>query len=91
MYCSYPSGVPALRSRIATNGRGLTNTTTYTVHGMSCGHCVAAITDEVVAVEHVTGVAVDLPAGKVTVTSDQPLDDATLTAVIAAAGYAVVP
>jgi copper chaperone CopZ len=66
-----------------------TNTTTYDVRGMSCGHCVMAITGELVAVEHVTGVAVDLAAGKVTVTSDHPLDASAVIAAIDAAGYEI--
>jgi copper chaperone CopZ len=66
-----------------------TNTTTYDVRGMSCGHCVMAITGELVAVEHVTGVAVELAAGKVTVTSDHPLDASAVIAAIDAAGYEI--
>jgi copper chaperone CopZ len=66
-----------------------TNSTTYDVRGMTCGHCITAITDELVAVEHVTGVAVDLAAGKVAVTSDHPLDAAAVVAAIDAAGYEI--
>lgn len=61
---------------------------TYTVPGMSCGHCRAAITDEVENVAGVASVDVDLDAKRVTVAGDQ-LDDATVRAAIAEAGYDV--
>ena len=40
---------------------------TYTVTGMTCGHCAAAVTEEVAAVEGVTAVEVSLEAGTVLV------------------------
>ena len=44
-------------------------TTTYAVLGMTCEHCVAAVTEEVSRLDGVTGVAVDLvPGGTSTVT-----------------------
>lgn len=61
----------------------------YTVTGMSCGHCVAAVTEEVGALTGVTAVDVDLPSGRVTVTSDAPLDAADVTAAVQEAGYEV--
>lgn len=48
------------------------STTTYTVSGMTCGHCVSSVTEEVEQITGVTGVDVDLPSGKVTVTSQTP-------------------
>jgi copper chaperone CopZ len=42
---------------------------TYTVTGMTCGHCVASVTEEISELDGVTDVAVDLPTGAVTVTS----------------------
>jgi copper chaperone len=42
--------------------------TSYSVPGMSCGHCRVAITGEVEKIAGVTGVDVDLPAKRVTVT-----------------------
>jgi copper chaperone len=62
---------------------------TFAVEGMSCDHCVHAITDEVSKVDGVTAVAVDLAAGAVTVTGPA-LDDAAISAAIDEAGYAVV-
>ena len=61
--------------------------TTYTVPGVSCGHCVEAITREVSAVPGVRRVQVDL-AGK-TVTVDGAADDAAVRAAIDEAGYEV--
>ncbi|MGD9531773.1 MAG: heavy-metal-associated domain-containing protein, partial [Pseudonocardia sp.] len=36
---------------------------TYTVSGMTCGHCVTSVTEEIGGIEGVTGVVVDLPTG----------------------------
>lgn len=65
------------------------STRTYTVDGMSCDHCVHAITSEVTQVAGVEGVAVDLGAKQVTVNGD-PIDDAAVRAAIDEAGYTVV-
>ncbi|GAT70996.1 heavy metal transport/detoxification protein [Planomonospora sphaerica] len=65
-------------------------TTTYTVAGMTCGHCVSSVTEEVGAVPGVTGVDVDLATGRVSVDSDGPVDAAAITAAVAEAGYEVV-
>lgn len=61
----------------------------YTVEGMSCQHCIDAITSEVTKVPGVTDVAVDLGARTVTVTGDG-VDDAGVRAAIDEAGYEVV-
>ena len=47
--------------------------TNYTVTGITCGHCVGAIKEEVSAIPGVTGVDLDL-AGAMTVHSDSPVD-----------------
>ena len=67
-----------------------TTTTTYQVSGMTCGHCVSAVTGELSQVPGVTDVQVDLATGAVTVTSDGPLDDAAVATAVDEAGYAVV-
>lgn len=61
---------------------------TYTVTGMTCEHCVKAITAEVSGVTGVAAVAVDLAAGTVAVTGSG-LDDTALQAAIDEAGYEV--
>ena len=60
---------------------------TYTVTGMTCGHCVASVTEEITDIDGVTDVAVDLPVGAVTVTSNQPLDQAQVRVAVEEAGY----
>lgn len=68
-------------------------TTTYAVQGMTCGHCVNAVTEELTSLDGVSGVDVALVAGgvsTVTVTSDGPLDAASVAAAVDEAGYAVV-
>ncbi len=64
-------------------------TSTYTVTGMTCGHCVSAVTEEVTAVPGVTAVDVDLASGRLTVTSDAPVDDDAVRAAVDEAGYEV--
>jgi copper chaperone len=65
-------------------------TSTYTVSGMTCGHCVSAVTSELTALDGVTDVAVDLVPGgvsRVTVTSAAPLAPATVAEAVDEAGY----
>ena len=64
-------------------------TSTYTVTGMTCGHCAKAVTTELSAIEGVSDVQVDLGSGAVTVTSEQPLDDEAVRAAVDEAGYEV--
>lgn len=61
--------------------------TTYQVEGMTCGHCVSAVSAEVGRVAGVSGVEVDLAAGAVTVTSAEPVDAALIDAAVVEAGY----
>lgn len=63
------------------------NTATYTVTGMTCGHCVASVTEEINELPGVTRVDVDLPTGAVTVISDQPLPEADVRGAVEEAGY----
>ena len=63
-----------------------TETVTYTVPGMSCGHCKAAVAEEVGEVPGVENVDVDLGTKRVTV-SGTGLDDEKLRAAIDEAGY----
>lgn len=62
---------------------------TYAVSGMSCGHCRATLTEVIGELDGVTGVDVDLPTGRVTVTTapaTEP-DDARIAGVVDEAGY----
>jgi copper ion binding protein len=65
----------------------MSTTATYQVSGMTCGHCVQAVTHEVGALPGVDTVDVDLAAGAVTVTSQQPLDPEAVRAAVDEAGY----
>jgi copper chaperone len=59
---------------------------TYTVSGMSCGHCKAAVEEEVGQVPGVESVDADLDS-KLVVVRGQRLEDAALRAAIDEAGY----
>ena len=68
-------------------------TTTYTVRGMTCGHCVNAVTEELLTIMGVTDVAIDLVEGgdsTVSVTSTDPLDVDQVKGAVDEAGYEVV-
>lgn len=66
------------------------STSTYTVAGMTCEHCVRSVTEEVSDVSGVTDVQVDLGTGALSVSSDAPVDDAAVRAAVAEAGYQIV-
>ncbi len=63
---------------------------TYTVTGMTCGHCVASVTEEVGELAGVQSVDVVLETGAVTVTGEGVTDSA-VQAAVEEAGYAVAP
>jgi copper chaperone CopZ len=60
---------------------------TYSVTGMSCGHCAGAVRGELGRLPGVTDVEVDLTLGQVTVISEDRLDAAAVRAAIEEAGY----
>lgn len=62
-------------------------TTVYSVTGMTCGHCEAAVSKAVSALDGVTGVKVDVATGLVTVTSEGEPDDALVREAVDEAGY----
>jgi copper chaperone len=62
------------------------DTVTYIVEGMTCDHCVAAVSREVGAVAGVRDVSVDLPTGRIVVVGDATAED--VSAAVDAAGYA---
>lgn len=61
------------------------HSTTYIVEGMTCGHCEAAVREEVAKVSGVEAVQVDLASKRVVVHG--PFQDADARAAIAEAGY----
>ncbi len=65
----------------------MSTVSTWQVTGMTCAHCVAAVTEEVGAVDGVEAVDVTLESGTVTVTSEAPLDPAVVAAAVEEAGY----
>ncbi|PVG83235.1 cation-transporting ATPase [Nocardioides gansuensis] len=65
----------------------MSTTQTYTVTGMTCGHCVASVTEEVQEIPGVENVDVVLETGSLTVTSAEPVDDAAVKAAVEDAGY----
>lgn len=64
----------------------MSETITYTVPAMHCGHCKASVAEELSEVEGVESVAVDLDT-KLVVVTGRGLDDAALRAAIVEAGY----
>ncbi len=65
-------------------------TTTYSVNGMTCGHCTSAVTEELTKLDGVTEVKIDLNAGgtsAVHVTSATALDEAAVREAVDEAGY----
>ena len=65
-------------------------TTQFQVTGMTCGHCEMSVREEVQEVAGETGVEVSHQSGRLTVTSDQPVDEAAVVAAVEEAGYQVV-
>lgn len=61
----------------------------YTVTGMTCGHCVSAVTAEVSQIPGVSDVAVDLDTGRLAFASDAPVSREAVAAAVDEAGYAL--
>ena len=68
-----------------------THTVTYTVTGMTCGHCESAVREEVSALEGVQSVDVSAATGRLVITSAAPLIQAEVVAAVDEAGYAATP
>ena len=62
-------------------------TSTYTVVGMTCSHCVAAVTEEVGQIPGVSDIDVDLGTGGVSITSDRELRSDMVRDAVEEAGY----
>ena len=69
--------------------RGVMTTQTFTVDGMTCDHCVRAVTSEVEKIAGVASVTVDLGAGRLTLVSEEPVDPASVRAAVEEAGFEV--
>lgn len=67
------------------------NVQVFMVEGMSCEHCVQAVSAEVAKLPGVHRVDVDLGAGAVTVAADGALDHTQLAAAVEEAGYELGP
>jgi copper chaperone len=68
-------------------------TTTVSVSGMTCGHCVSAVSEELESLAGVEAVDVELNAGgisTVTITSSNELSPSEIGEAVAEAGYLVV-
>ncbi|OAA26430.1 copper chaperone [Frankia sp. EI5c] len=61
--------------------------TTYSVTGMTCGHCAAAVSEEISQLPAVSAVDIDVASGRVAVTSGAEIDDAAVRAAVEEAGY----
>jgi copper chaperone len=71
-----------------------TQTVDVNVQGMTCGHCVRSVQEEIREIPGVTDVQVELVNGgtsTVRVTSDEPVTDEQLEAAVVEAGYTVAP
>ncbi|MDX2648323.1 heavy-metal-associated domain-containing protein [Streptomyces sp. NPDC001902] len=62
----------------------------YSVSGMSCGHCESAVSKEVSTLPGVIGITVDAKTGLLTIDSDAPLDEEAVRAAVDEAGYELV-
>jgi len=68
----------------------MNSTTTYSVAGMTCDHCVKSVIEEVTKIPGVSDVQVELSSGAVNVVSEQPLDASAVRAAVEEAGYELV-
>lgn len=62
-------------------------TSTWTVTGMTCGHCAASVTEEVQEIPGVEDVSVEVDSGAVTITSTAPLEESAVRSAVEEAGY----
>lgn len=84
--CSTDNAQPTTGVSVDTT-TALSTLETYTVVGMTCGHCVSSVSAEVGRIDGVTSIDVDLASGAVTVASGKPLDRDTVRAAVEEAGY----
>ena len=65
-------------------------TTTIQIDGMTCEHCVRAVTEELLALDSVRSVEVDLSSGTASLHSDGPVSNDDLATAVDEAGYRLV-
>ncbi|NKY34386.1 heavy-metal-associated domain-containing protein [Nocardia speluncae] len=65
----------------------MSTTSTYTVSGMTCDHCVQAVKTEIGKIDGVTSVDVDLASGRVVVDTAAEIADSDIAAAVDEAGY----
>lgn len=68
----------------------MATTTEYQVTGMTCGHCEGAIREEVSQIDGVTGIEVSAQTGRLSITSEQTVEDAAVIAAVDEAGYTAI-
>ncbi len=68
-----------------------THTVTYSVTGMTCGHCESAVREEVSQLPGVQSVDVSAATGRLIITSAAPLIQDDVVAAVDEAGYAATP
>lgn len=89
--CGHGASQAELAAGAVTESAGVE--ASFLVSGMTCGHCVASVTEEVGALEGVVSVNVDLNAqgaSRVTVQATHPIETDALRTAIADAGYEIV-
>lgn len=89
--CACGTHAHAPANPVATDATPVTST--FEIAGMTCGHCVSSVTDEVSRLDGVSSVSVQLVvagASRVTVSSTESLDRDAVAAAIHASGYELV-
>ncbi|MBP9116282.1 MAG: heavy-metal-associated domain-containing protein [Acidimicrobiia bacterium] len=66
-----------------------TFTSTYTVQGMTCGHCVNSVSEELKKIDGVSNVDIDLASGKVEISSENKIEQSLIEDAVSEAGYEV--
>lgn len=67
----------------------MSETTTVTVTGMTCDHCVASVSEELEELDGVQQVDVVLETGRVTITSAEPIGRSAVAGAVREAGYSL--
>ncbi|PRA10004.1 heavy metal transporter [Arthrobacter sp. MYb211] len=71
----------------------MSNNITLKIEGMTCGHCVSSVTEELQEIPGVSNVEVDLVVGgasTATIATNEPVENSILEAAVAEAGYKLV-